>query len=318
MNEPCVYKVKAIGRLGNLLYALCNAIKVSKLTNCRIEIEKNKKNKIFNTLRLDYCDSSRSLPYSDFPAQNFFNKARVRKRFGKNGAVSIKEASDFLRLEIKPLLNLLKPPVDHDVVIHIRSGDLFDFEKFPLSRRAEWDHVQPPFSFYKKVILDHGFSRPLIVTEPDFKNPVISLLQQEFPSISVQSKSVEEDFSSLVHASNLILSNSSFAFMAALASETVSKVFLPDFCFGVPTSLKYPLFDSFVPENFIFDFVLYDCEDYYKVIEHYKKPEMIRVMKEFPISSVNRVDYSPQERVRSVDNFIDFGIKLSQSKHFKS
>tara|TARA_X000001036_G_scaffold440125_1_gene494661 strand:- start:1617 stop:2570 length:954 start_codon:yes stop_codon:yes gene_type:complete len=317
MGEPRIYKVKAIGRLGNLLYALCNAIKVSKANFGRIEIEKNKKNSIFKILHLDYSKSS-NLTYSDFPAQNFFNKSKVAKVFGKDCIASLKESSFFLRSEVKPLLKLTKVSPRHDVVIHIRSGDLFDFEKFPLSRRAEWDHIQPPFSFYKKVILDHGFSHPLIVTEPDFKNPVISLLQQEFPSISVQSKSIEEDFSTLVQAPNLILSNSSFSFMAALASDTVSKVFLPDFCFGVPTSLKHSLFDPFVPEDFIFDFILYNCEDYYKVIEHYKKPEMIRVMKEFPISSVNRVDYSPQERVRSVDNFIDFGIKLSQSKHFKS
>ena len=316
--DPLTYKVKAVGRLGNLLYALCNAIKVCQKNGCNIEIEKSKKTNIFKTLELNYSNSSTQLPYSDFPAQDFFNKRKVAKEFGPDSVVSLQEASHFLRSEIKPLLNLPSTTLRNDVVIHIRSGDLFDFEKFPLSRRAEWDHVQPPFSFYKKVINDENFSRPLIVTEPDFKNPVIELLQKEFPAIEIQSKSMEEDFSTLVHAPNLILSNSSFAFCSALCSDTASKVFIPDFCFGLPTSHKYPLFEPFVPDNLLFDFVLYNCSDYYEVIRHYKQPEMIEVMKEFPLSSVCRGTYSPTERIQSVDNFIKLGVDLKKSKHFKN
>ena len=41
--DPLTYKVKAVGRLGNLLYALCNAIKVCQKNGCNIEIEKSKK-----------------------------------------------------------------------------------------------------------------------------------------------------------------------------------------------------------------------------------------------------------------------------------
>ncbi len=316
MNDPCIYKVKAVGRLGNLLYSLCNAIKISISSGSNIEIEKNKKNRIFKTFSLNYSKSD-NLSYSDFPAHNFFNKFKVLKTFGKEGVASLEEASLFLRSEVRPMLNLPTTSVDHDVVIHIRSGDLFDLEKFPLSLRPDWDHIQFPFSFYKKVILDHGFSRPLIVTESDFKNPVIELLKQEFPFISIQSSSIEEDFSTLVHAPNLILSNSSFAFMAALLSETISKVFMPDFCFGIPTASKFSFFDPIFPESFVFDFVLYDCGDYYKILEHYKKPEMLEVMKNFPISSINYVNYSANQHIDNVDLFSDFGSQLSKLNHFK-
>lgn len=107
---------------------------------------------------------------------------------------------------------LPKPKVtDHDLVIHVRSGDIFMGNIHP-------DYIQPPFEYYDYVIRKHNYNNILLLSEPDFSNPVIPKLKETFPFITVSSGSLEEDVSIILGAKNLIIGTGSFGSMLSLCS----------------------------------------------------------------------------------------------------
>tara|TARA_R110000824_G_scaffold390895_1_gene588353 strand:- start:68 stop:901 length:834 start_codon:yes stop_codon:yes gene_type:complete len=123
---------------------------------------------------------------------------------------------------------LLKDPLPSStLVVHIRGGDIFDFNPAYVGFKGEIDNfpgmmVQNPLCFYENLF--KKFKSVLIVAE-DFSNPVIKHLQKN-EKVKVVSSSIEEDFSLLLRAKNLATSGvGTFAIAAALCSKNIENLF---------------------------------------------------------------------------------------------
>jgi len=107
------------------------------------------------------------------------------------------------------------------IVIHIRSGDVFD------KGVANPDQYVPnPLSFYMQLI--DSFSTALVVTEDDEYNPVVQELKKH-SKVTVQSLTVQEDFATMLAAKNLASSGvGTFAVAAALCSQNIENFYCSD------------------------------------------------------------------------------------------
>ena len=110
---------------------------------------------------------------------------------------------------------------DDTIVIHIRSGDVFD------KGVANPDQYVPnPLDFYMQLL--DSFDKALVVTEPDEYNPVVEELKRH-SKVTVQSLSVAEDFGTLLGAKNVANSGvGTFAIAAALCSQKIENFYCTD------------------------------------------------------------------------------------------
>lgn len=121
-------------------------------------------------------------------------------------------------------LSLAIKPSDPDVLtIHLRSGDVF-------SHPYPSDHGQPPFSFYSKVIDSHEWSKVVIVAE-DRANPNMELIESNLSrnelSYRLEIGTIEDAFSAIGSASNLVMSAGSFnAAVLAISGRLPDRVFV--------------------------------------------------------------------------------------------
>ncbi len=113
------------------------------------------------------------------------------------------------------------------LVINMRSGrDIFRNSPPPQS-----DYMQPPLSFYQRVIESNGYDRCIIVTEPDRANPVIAGLLSWHSGIQVKThKGVLDDMATVLNARHLVLAHSSFTWCLALMSRELRVLHQPHTC----------------------------------------------------------------------------------------
>ena len=130
--------------------------------------------------------------------------------------------SEILRKYILPNFKYDNDLLEKDtLVIHIRSGDI-------MKEGCHGFYVQPPFSFYKKVIDENDFKKLIIVTEPDMKNPAIQMLVDSYKNVSIQSTSLYDDVSTILNANHLVCnSQGTFGHMLALLSPNLKNIHIP-------------------------------------------------------------------------------------------
>ena len=129
------------------------------------------------------------------------------------------EMREVCRDFVRPHLDVPRVVIPDDtIVIHIRSGDVFD------KGVANPDQYVPnPLDFYRQLL--DSFDKALVVTEPDEYNPVVEELKRH-SKVTVQSLSVEEDFATLMGARNVASSGvGTFAVAAALCSQRIERFY---------------------------------------------------------------------------------------------
>ena len=110
---------------------------------------------------------------------------------------------------------------DDTIVIHIRSGDVFD-----KGVTNPDQYVPNPLTYYMQLI--QSFTSTLVVTEDDEYNPVVEELKT-YPFVTVQSLTVAEDFATMLSAKNLASSGvGTFAVAAALCSHNIENFYCTD------------------------------------------------------------------------------------------
>lgn len=124
---------------------------------------------------------------------------------------------------INPYLNLPKKEIlgDDTVVMHLRSGDNYHKIFDPPT-----NYIPNPLIYYLNLI--ESFDRCILITEPDRENPIIHELMK-IDKVEIQSSTVEDDFATLMSATNLALSGvGTFAMAAALCSSNIKSLFTTD------------------------------------------------------------------------------------------
>ena len=120
-----------------------------------------------------------------------------------------------------------------DLVVHIRSGDVFHRINNP-TLYATPNFVQPPLSFYKRIIREGDFQSIQIVAE-DKQNPCIDALLEWDKRIFFRKQKPLADISLLLAAKNLVIGYGTFAFTWALASHRLEALYsqlIPAAVFG--------------------------------------------------------------------------------------
>tara|TARA_B100000609_G_scaffold113548_1_gene90256 strand:+ start:7849 stop:8628 length:780 start_codon:yes stop_codon:yes gene_type:complete len=142
---------------------------------------------------------------------------------------------EFCKEFIYPQLALPSVDVPDDtLVIHLRSGDVFDKNVTNPNQ-----YVPNPYVFYFTLL--ESFEKVIVVTEPDDYNPLIEELRNQCPKVKVQSKSIEEDFATLMNAKHVATSGvGTFGIAAALCSRKIEQLYCTDL--HITEHLNYKMF----------------------------------------------------------------------------
>jgi hypothetical protein len=168
-----------------------------------------------------------------------------------------KDAGEFIFPAITPCISrdIVRPMLAHlaqrerkysedALVIHIRSGDIMpggNHQVHPL-------YAPPPLSYYLDIIDQHLGSREVvIVAEKENMYPAVDRLMKLYPSIKLQTGSLEEDISVILGAKYLVASHSTFAWSLAIGSPSVELIYtfnnglhvLDDRIFGGTKVIQY-------------------------------------------------------------------------------
>jgi len=119
------------------------------------------------------------------------------------------------------------PLSDDTLVIHIRSGDLFEKIYDETSQNVpNVNYIPNPLSYYLTLV--DIFDKIIVVTESDSYNPIVDKLKER-KNVKIQSSTVEEDFATLMAAKNLASSGvGTFCVAAALCSHNIKNFYCTD------------------------------------------------------------------------------------------
>ena len=131
------------------------------------------------------------------------------------------------------LINNINKLHENDIVIHIRSGDIF-------SSRPHPNYVPPPLSYYIKEIDKCKYENIHIICE-DTKNPVVNELLKLYKNAVYEKNTLENDIRIILGAANIIFSVGSFIPSLMLLSNNIKSFYRKE-----------------------------DLEDYYKIMKPWK------------------------------------------------
>lgn len=100
------------------------------------------------------------------------------------------------------LINNINKLPENDIVIHIRSGDIFSSKPHP-------NYVPPPLSYYTKEIDKCKYEKIHIVCE-DTINPVVNELLKLYKNAVYEKNTLEKDIRIILGATNIIFSVGTF------------------------------------------------------------------------------------------------------------
>ena len=127
---------------------------------------------------------------------------------------------NFLIKEIIENLPKLKINITkNDLLIYIRSGDLFNSFK-----KSIIYYSQPPYCFYKKILLNFNFKRIYLISE-DKTNPIINLLLNNFPKIIYNRNNIKLDMIFILKAYNIAITKSTFLISLIQLNYKIEKIY---------------------------------------------------------------------------------------------
>ena len=100
------------------------------------------------------------------------------------------------------LINNINKLPENDLVIHIRSGDIFVSNPHP-------NYVPPPLSYYTKEIDKYKYDKIHIICE-DTINPVVNELRKLYKNAVYEKNTLEKDIRIILGATNIIYSVGTF------------------------------------------------------------------------------------------------------------
>ena len=134
---------------------------------------------------------------------------------------------------------------DNSLVIHIRSGDVF--QKNFIDDKAMFNFFRsPPLAFYKEIVESTSYSMYYIVSENYALNPVIPYLCRSYPNVRMLSNDLSYDFRILLHSKYFAPGHSDLSRMAMLLSAPKKKTYISRRIFpNVKNTLYYDYSDYY-------------------------------------------------------------------------
>lgn len=186
------------GRLGNNIQKLSNIISIAIAYKHNIKINV-KKLKFFDLSVIEKYFNKYNNSEIITDKNNFFYNSRLpfpNDIFKQN----IEERNKILQKAF--LINNINKLPENDLVIHIRSGDIFNSNPHP-------NYVPPPLSYYTKEIDKYKYEKIHIICE-DTINPVVNELLKLYKNVVWEKNNLEKDIIIILGATNIILSVGTF------------------------------------------------------------------------------------------------------------
>ncbi|MDQ8204998.1 hypothetical protein [Pelagicoccus sp. SDUM812003] len=225
------YKIEIkrwIGGFANNIIQLSNAVNVAKGTASLLVFPEHS---IFRSRELDFR-SSENVNCDNNLLGDFFLKEECFQF-----ALDLdSERREILLDYIRPLIftaeqleQVKTPDLAYDLVIHVRSGDVFrdDWKSEDAITSGVPGYVQPPLAYYERILDGGDYKSVLLVTQPDMKNPVISeLLKRDNVSLKKHGGRIE-DIITFMRAKELVIGHSTFSWCSALMSSCLKRLHQP-------------------------------------------------------------------------------------------
>uniref|UniRef100_A0A6C0HT03 Glycosyltransferase n=1 Tax=viral metagenome TaxID=1070528 RepID=A0A6C0HT03_9ZZZZ len=206
--------IKNAARLGNFIIQIKNALHIALFHNYNVILPKHK---FFNTTYLVINENITIENKTIEDKYSFFYKEKIKDHqliFGKNADKVNKILREiFIFSGIESLKN--------DLVIHIRSGDLFQKNPHP-------KYLTPPLSYYKDIIERNNYENIYLISE-DTLNPCINKLLALYPNIKFKLQSLEEDIKLILGASNIVISYGTFIPQLLDFSDNIKCIYVPSY-----------------------------------------------------------------------------------------
>jgi hypothetical protein len=227
------------GRLGNNIVQLKNAIQVALFYDFNIILPGIKNNWNQNVVRGAGTGSNLYIRINDKITKKDGividdNQFYYAKRITLSGPLHIPFIDNSLfdmnkKKTIEILRNYVVMPKpttlnENDLVIHIRSGDIF-------SNQAPTNYIMPPLSYYVDIINNNNFDKIYLLAE-DTKNPCINELIKQFPEIHFKLQSLDEDIKILLGATNVVMSYGTMIHALLIFSNNIKNLYSPSYFIG--------------------------------------------------------------------------------------
>ena len=207
---------KWFGRFGNNINQMINVIQIALEYQLNVSMIKHP---FFDTSKLClkfHDESGPTLTNSD----GFFYRHKIKH---VNKSVFTKwfaEAQQLLKDAF--IIQDVEPRPTNDLVIHIRSGDIF------CTTNPHRDYVMPPLSYYTSIIENNSFDNIIVVAE-NLNNPTVHGLLRAHPEIKWKKQSLTEDMKLILSATNLVESFGTFTPGLIVLSDNIRNVWKPSF-----------------------------------------------------------------------------------------
>ena len=201
------------GRLGNNIKQLCNIIDIAITYKHNVKLN----------VKINFFDLS--------VIENYFNKynnseiiTENKKHFFDRNILPF--PNDIFEKNVKERNKILQNAFliknnnklnENDIVIHIRSGDVFSSNPHP-------SYVPSPLSYYIKEIDKHKYEKIHIICE-DTINPVVNELLKLYKNAVYEKNTLEKDIRIILGATNLIFSVGSFIPSLMLLSKNIKNLY---------------------------------------------------------------------------------------------
>lgn len=147
---------------------------------------------------------------------------------GRLSELSEARRHDIVQRAILPHLDLdlATPGDDRELVVHIRSGDIFSDNIHP-------HYVQPPLAYYAlitEMLQDEGMIDKVCIVFEDRLNPCVDAFEAWLSDRSIpcrmQSGTLAQDMATIVNASHVVFGTGTFGYGACLLTDRFASVFV--------------------------------------------------------------------------------------------
>tara|TARA_B100001758_G_C18297928_1_gene550727 strand:+ start:293 stop:1024 length:732 start_codon:yes stop_codon:yes gene_type:complete len=204
------------GRLGNNIIQLSNMIDIALTYKHAIKFRIS--HRLFNIKIIEDYFSKYNNSDLVTDKYNFYYKNKL-PYLNETYQLHSEERNKILK-EAFLIKNIEKLHED-DLIIHIRSGDIFS--SFPHSR-----YVPPPLSYYIKQINKRNYRKIIIVCEDNI-NPVVNHLLGLYKNAIYSKNNLEKDIRLILGATNIIFSVGTFIPSLVLVSDNIKYLYGGEF-----------------------------------------------------------------------------------------
>jgi hypothetical protein len=214
-------------RLGNFIYQLQHAIHICIFYNYNLILPEHE------FLNTNYLIFNKDIAITDekiTDKYNFFHRDKVENIDINCFNINKEEVNSFLK---KIFIFKDIPPIgENDLVIHIRSGDIFTRLKNIYDK-----YIPPPLSYYTNILTQNNFDNIYLISE-DNHNPCINKLLELYPKINFKLQDLEKDVRIILSTRNIITSVGTFIPQLLLISTNIQKIYYPSYREGNFSNFK--------------------------------------------------------------------------------